>query len=73
MSIQPFFLSLWEVELKGVLGYYDEFDHVIEFLRRKWINTEVMISDTIDLADIEEKGFRRLLASRDDVKIVVRP
>jgi hypothetical protein len=32
-----------------------------------------MISDVIDLADIEERGFRRLLASRDDVKIVVRP
>jgi len=73
VSIQPFFLSLWEVELKGILGYYDEFDHVIEFLRRKRINTEVLISDTIDLADIEGKGFRRLLASRDDVKIVVRP
>lgn len=67
VSIQPFPIALGEVELKGILGYYDEFDYVIEFLRQKKIDTKVMVSDTIDLADIEEKGFRRLLFSRDDV------
>jgi threonine dehydrogenase-like Zn-dependent dehydrogenase len=73
VSIQPFSLSVWEVELKGILGYYDEFDYVIEFLKQKKIDTAAMVSDTIDLADIEGRGFRRLLSSRDDVKIVVKP
>ena len=73
VSLQPFFLSLWEVELKGILGYYDEFTHVIEFLKQKRIDTGVMVSDIIALDDIEERGFRRLLSSRDEVKLVVRP
>jgi len=73
VSINPFFLVLWEVELKGVLGYYDEFGLVIDFLRRKKIKTEVLISDRISLESVVEKGFHRLLSSRDSVKILVNP
>ena len=35
VAINHFFLVLWEVEMKGALGYYDEFEHVIEFLDQK--------------------------------------
>lgn len=73
VAIQPFFLALWEVELKGVLGYYEEFEHVIEFLRQKRIDAKPMLSQVIPLEAVEEKGFRRLLASKDDVKIAVQP
>jgi len=61
------------VEMKGVLGYYDEFKYVIEFLDQKRLNTKSLISDVIPLLDLETKGFKRLLASRDEIKILVRP
>jgi 2-desacetyl-2-hydroxyethyl bacteriochlorophyllide A dehydrogenase len=73
VAINPFMMVLWEVEMKGVLGYYDEFTYVIEFLERGGINTDVLISDIISVDDLEEKGFKRLLASHDDIKILVRP
>jgi len=73
VPINPFMLVLWEIDMKGVLGYYDEFPQVIRFLEQGKINTDLFISDVVPLADVEEKGFKRLLASRDDVKILVRP
>ena len=63
------FLVLWEVEMKGVLGYYDEFDLVIDFLHKKKINTQVLISDRISLDGVVARGFERLLSSQDLVKI----
>ncbi len=73
VPINPFMLVLWEVEMKGVLGYYDEFKYVIEFLDQKRLNTKSLVSDIIPLFDLESKGFKRLLASRDEIKILVRP
>jgi threonine dehydrogenase-like Zn-dependent dehydrogenase len=62
-----------EVEMKGVLGYYDEFKHVIQFLDKGSINTDFLISDIISLNDLDAKGFKRLASSHDCVKILVRP
>jgi threonine dehydrogenase-like Zn-dependent dehydrogenase len=59
--------------MKGALGYYDEFKYVIEFLDQKRLNTKSLVSDIIPLFDLESKGFKRLLASRDQIKILVRP
>jgi len=73
VAINPFMLVLWEVEMKGVLGYYEEFTYVIEFLRQGRLITEPFISAIVPLEDIAEKGFGRLLASKDNVKILVRP
>jgi (R,R)-butanediol dehydrogenase/meso-butanediol dehydrogenase/diacetyl reductase len=71
--INPFMLVLWEVEMKGVLGYYDEFKYVIDFLEQKRLQTGPLVSETILLQDLEEKGFKKLLSSRDVVKVLVRP
>ena len=62
-----------EIEMKGVLGYYDEFGEVIEYLDQGKIRTEPLVSDIIEITDLEEKGFKRLIASQDMVKILVRP
>jgi 2-desacetyl-2-hydroxyethyl bacteriochlorophyllide A dehydrogenase len=62
-----------EVELKGSLGFINECDDVLRNLKAKKIRTDNLISDVISLADIEEKGFKRLLSSQDIVKILVRP
>jgi (R,R)-butanediol dehydrogenase / meso-butanediol dehydrogenase / diacetyl reductase len=62
------------VELKGSLGIDDDEVHdVMSVLRKKRIKAQDFISDIIDLADIEEKGFKRVIASEDVVKILVKP
>lgn len=61
-----------EIELKGVFGSYNEFKEVIDLLASGKINTDLLISDVISLADIVEKGFQQLLGSRDLVKILVK-
>jgi len=43
------------------------------FREQKRINTDVLISDVIDLHELEEKGFKKLLDSQDVVKILVKP
>jgi (R,R)-butanediol dehydrogenase / meso-butanediol dehydrogenase / diacetyl reductase len=62
-----------ELDIKGILCYWDEFLHVIEFLRQGKLDTSLFISAVIPLADIVEKGFKRLIDSRQDIKILVRP
>jgi L-iditol 2-dehydrogenase len=62
-----------EVEVKGSLGYIDEFNYVMDFFENKKINSKNFISDVIPLSDLEEMGFKRLLSSQDIVKILVRP
>jgi (R,R)-butanediol dehydrogenase/meso-butanediol dehydrogenase/diacetyl reductase len=73
VPINPFSLVLWEVEMKGALGYYDEFALVIDFLEKRKVRTEGLISDRISLEDLVEKGFHRILSSQDMIKILVRP
>jgi (R,R)-butanediol dehydrogenase/meso-butanediol dehydrogenase/diacetyl reductase len=72
VAFTPFRMVLTEIEMKAVLGYYDEFDYVIRFLSQGRLNTDILISGIVSLSDVE-KGFDRLLSSRDDVKILVRP
>lgn len=62
-----------EVEMKGSLGYSNEFNYVMDFFENKRIDAQHFISDLIKLGDLEEKGFKRLLSSQDMVKCIVRP
>jgi len=73
VSIAPFWLSVREIELKGVFGYYDEFPLVIDFLTQKRIDAVSMLTDVIPLARIEKAGFRRLVRDPDLVKVAVTP
>lgn len=73
VAFNNFQLVVREIEMKGVLAYYDEFAEVIECLDQGKIRTEPLVSDIIKLTDLEEKGFKRLIASQDIVKILVRP
>jgi threonine dehydrogenase-like Zn-dependent dehydrogenase len=69
-----FWMLHWEVELKGSFAYgYEEFKYVIEFFEKRKLNTEPMITDTIRLDELEEKGLKRMVSSRDVVKILVKP
>ncbi len=59
-----------EVEMKGVLGSYDEYGEVLDFLEQGKIDTDVMISDIIPVDELITSGFERLAASNDMVKIL---
>jgi (R,R)-butanediol dehydrogenase/meso-butanediol dehydrogenase/diacetyl reductase len=73
ITFAPFMMVVLEIEMKGVLGYYDEFNHVIRYLAQGRLNTDMLISAIVPLDEVGQRGFERLLSSRDDVKILVRP
>ena len=62
-----------EIDICGSLGFIDEPDYVMTFLAKKKIPCAELISDTVCLAEIEEKGFKRAIANPDIIKILVRP
>lgn len=69
-----FWMLHWEIEMKGSLGYdYDEFKYVIEFMAKKQLHTESLITDTVSISDLEDKGLKRMLSSRDVIKILAKP
>jgi threonine dehydrogenase-like Zn-dependent dehydrogenase len=69
-----FWMLHLEAEIKGSFAYgRDEFQYVLEFLGKGRLVTEPLITDVIPLADLEEKGLKRVLSSRNIVKILVKP
>ena len=69
-----FWMLHLEAEIKGSFAYgRDEFKYVLEFLEKRRLVTEPLITDVIPLADLEEKGLKRVLSSQDVVKILVKP
>ena len=73
VAFNNFQMVVREIEMKGVLGYYDEFRDVVEHLGRGEIRGDQLISDIISLNDLEDKGFKRLMTTKDMVKILVKP
>jgi threonine dehydrogenase-like Zn-dependent dehydrogenase len=61
-----------EIELRGVFSSYNEFKEVLDLMALGKVQTDLFISDVISLVDIVEKGFERLVGSRDLVKILVK-
>jgi (R,R)-butanediol dehydrogenase/meso-butanediol dehydrogenase/diacetyl reductase len=62
---------LREIEVKAILGYYEEFREVIQSLGMNEIPAASFISGIVSLERAEEEGFRRILRDRDCVKILV--
>ena len=74
VPVLPLWLAVWELNIQGSFGYTrDEFQTVIALVSQKRIRTDSMVSASISLEEIEEKGFRRLASSPDAVKILVNP
>lgn len=71
VSLRPFLLSVWEIEMKGVFCYYDEFPLVLDFLQQGRIDAAAMLSEVIPLERIQEDGFLRLSRDPDLVKVAV--
>lgn len=63
-----------EIEIKATLAYdREEMSLPIDYLVQGRLSTKGMITDIIRLDDIVKKGFDRLVASSEPVKIVVAP
>lgn len=62
------------VDMQGSLGGEDDdvYD-IMNAMKKKQIKTERLISDIINLSEIDSKGFKRLVSSKEMVKILVRP
>lgn len=71
VEVRPFDWVLKELEVKAILGYYDEFRDVIEALERKEIPAESFITDIVSLERAEEEGYRRIMRDADAIKILV--
>jgi (R,R)-butanediol dehydrogenase / meso-butanediol dehydrogenase / diacetyl reductase len=72
--IDPAMFILKETEMKGCFGSTPlEFKMTLDLLAQKKINTRLLVTETIALEDIQEKGFQRLLKKKDAIKIMVKP
>jgi (R,R)-butanediol dehydrogenase/meso-butanediol dehydrogenase/diacetyl reductase len=71
VGVTPLDWILKELEVKAILGYYDEFRTVIEALERKEIPAESFITDIVSLERAEEDGYRRIMRDKDAIKILV--
>lgn len=72
--ITPIDIILKEINIQGSLGCTkQEMEMAIDLLVEGKFDTGIIISDTIPLVDIEEKGFKRLLSSTEVIKILVKP
>ncbi len=62
-----------EIELKGSIGYDQEFDMVINLMSKQILKTERFISDTIGLDGVQA-AFEKLSSGKyPDVKIIIKP
>lgn len=72
--VNPLDIVIKEIDLRGSLACSKyELELAVGLLAQGKVNTELMLSDTIPLDDIETRGFRRLLSSPEVVKILVKP
>ncbi|MCF8095445.1 MAG: zinc-binding dehydrogenase, partial [Desulfobacteraceae bacterium] len=63
-----------EVDLLTSFVYTeDEIKMILGLMENGKLDTEGMVTDTINLEDVEEKGFKRLAAAEDQVKILIKP
>ncbi|MBN1499975.1 MAG: alcohol dehydrogenase catalytic domain-containing protein [Spirochaetes bacterium] len=71
VGVRPIDWILREIEVKAILGYYDEFSEVMKYLGNGKIRTENFITDIISLEMAEKNGFHRIAKDNSIVKILV--
>lgn len=63
--------ALRELTVKGIIGYRNIFPKVIALISSGRLPVEKLVTSTISLDDIVEKGFEALIQSPTEVKILV--
>ena len=72
--VSPLLIAVNEITIRGIYGMAtNDFKLAIEALKNKQIQINQLISDTILLEDIVEKGFNQLLSAPEKIKILVKP
>jgi (R,R)-butanediol dehydrogenase/meso-butanediol dehydrogenase/diacetyl reductase len=72
--ILPLDFTLRELQLQGISCYYsDEFPMVMEFLTRRHVTFDEIITSRIQLSEITEKGFEVLSKPNNEIKVIVFP
>lgn len=71
VGVRPLDWILKELEVKAILGYYDEFRDVISALERKEVPAGSFITDIVSLERAEKDGYRRTMRDADSIKILV--
>lgn len=73
-AIDPMVLSERDITLRGTWCYpVTDWPRIIDLIGRGRMDVEKVVSATIDMADIVEKGFETLLSpTGDQVKVLVR-
>lgn len=67
-------LTVKELECRGAFAYDpEEFDTALDFLARKQLEVEAMITRTIHLEDVPEMFKKMIKGSSEDIKIMIRP
>jgi (R,R)-butanediol dehydrogenase/meso-butanediol dehydrogenase/diacetyl reductase len=71
VGVRPLGWILRGIEIKAILGYYDEFRDVIRYLRKGEIPAERLVTAKVPLERAEEDGFLRVMKDGDAVKVLV--
>ena len=67
-------VAIAEKRIIGSFGYFAEFPEVIEWFAAGKLNPQPLLTATIALEDIIEKGFQELLSGKsENIKILVKP
>jgi (R,R)-butanediol dehydrogenase/meso-butanediol dehydrogenase/diacetyl reductase len=72
-SISPNHFVLKERQLKGVLAYRNLFPAVIELISQGRLQVENLVTKKISLNNLTQEGFKELIQSKDNIKILVSP
>lgn len=71
VPISPLNWIMREIEVKAILGYYDEFADVVRSLDRGDFPHARFITDIVALEAAETAGFRRIMQDRSSIRILV--
>jgi 2-desacetyl-2-hydroxyethyl bacteriochlorophyllide A dehydrogenase len=70
----PTTLMFGEISVRGSLAWnHKDFDVATLFMASGQVDVKPLISDIIELKDIQEKGFKRLKEDRNLIKVLVKP
>ena len=74
MPIVPAYVVPREIDIKTSFVYdSEEISMILGLMENGRLNTKGMVTDIIPLIDVVEKGFNRLSASSEQIKILLAP
>lgn len=72
-EIDPNELVTKEKTMRGTIAYRDTFPAVLKLMEQGYFNKDNYVTKKIKVDDIVEEGFKTLIESKDQIKILVSP